>query len=51
MHKALWMEEGAEEGAQAHRRELYPKLFAQEQFKQMLNQKSRESWAGQVTLV
>lgn len=47
MRKALWM--AVEEGVQAHSWELFPKLFAQEQFKQMLNQRIRESWACRVS--
>lgn len=48
-HRALGMV--VEERAQAHRWEPCPKLFAQEEFKQMLDQKGRKSWAGQVALV
>lgn len=40
---ALWM--AVEEEVHAHSRELFPKLFAQEQFKQTLSQKNRGSWA------
>lgn len=42
VRKALWM--AVEEGVHAHSQELFPKLFVQEQFKQMLNQRNRESW-------
>lgn len=40
---ALWM--AVEEEVPAHSQELFPKLFAQDRFKQALNQKNRGSWA------
>lgn len=36
--RALWM--AVEEEVHAHSQELFPKLFAQEQFKQTLNQRN-----------
>lgn len=38
--------DGCGGGVCAHSRELFPKLFAQEQLKQTLNQRNRESWAS-----
>jgi len=43
LHKALWM--AAEEGVHARSRERFPRMFAQELFKQTLNQRNRETWA------
>ncbi|PKU44482.1 hypothetical protein llap_5205 [Limosa lapponica baueri] len=49
MRKALWM--AVEEGVHARSRELFAKLFAQEQFKQTPNQRIRASWACSMEIV